>query len=91
MTLEEINELVDEIQQLLMSESDPSEEELMDLAGRHEDLVREAAKRLKAVDSLLTRGLRSEAIDLAEREPNLNEVAIAPELIDKRPQIRKHQ
>lgn len=83
MTLEEINELVDEIQQLLMSESDPSEEELIDLAGRHEDLVSEAAKRLKAVDSLLSRGLRSEAIELAEREPNLNEVVIAldfPEL-----------
>ena len=59
MTLEEINELVDEIQQLLMSESDPSEEEMMDLAGRHEDLVNIAAKRLKSVDSLLSRGLRS--------------------------------
>ncbi len=83
MTLEEINELVDEIQQLLMSETDPSEEELMDLAGRHEDRVSVAAKRLKAVESLLNRGLRSEAIELAEREPNLNEVVIAldfPEL-----------
>lgn len=83
MTLEEINELVDEIQQVLMSESFPSEEEVMDLAGRHEDLVSAAAKRLKAVDSLLSRGLRSEAIELAEREPNLNEVAIGldfPEL-----------
>ena len=83
MTLEELNELVDEIQQLLMSESDPSEEEMMDLAGRHEDLVNIAAKRLKSVDSLLSRGLRSEAIELAEREPNLNEVAIGldfPEL-----------
>ena len=83
MTLDEINELVDEIQQVLVSESEPLAEELMDLAGRHEDFVYGAIKRLKAVDALLNKGLRSEAIDLAEREPNLNDVVISldfPEL-----------
>jgi hypothetical protein len=83
MTLDEINQLVEEIQQLLVSESEPATEELMDLAGRHEDVVRIIAKRLKAVDALLSKGLRSEAIELAEREPNLNDVVIAldfPEL-----------
>lgn len=83
MTLDEINELVTEIQQLLVSEAAASEEELMDLAGRHEDLILEITKRLKAVDGLLQKGLRSEAIELAEREPSLNEVVIAldfPEL-----------
>jgi|GEM_PF-580153 len=83
MTLDEINELVDEIQQVLVSESEPLAEELMDLAGRHEDFVYGAIKRLKAVDALLSKGLRSEAIDLAEREPNLNDVVISldfPEL-----------
>ena len=83
MTLDEINELVDEIQQVLVSESEPLAEELMDLAGRHEDFVYAAIKRLKAVDALLNKGLRSEAIDLAEREPNLNDVVISldfPEL-----------
>ncbi len=83
MTLDEINELVSEIQLLLVSETKPIEEELMDLAGRHEDIVRETTKWLKSVDRLLQKGLRSEAIELAEREPNLNEVVIAldfPEL-----------
>lgn len=83
MTLEEINELVDEIQQVLVSESEPLLEELMDLAGRHEDYIYATIKRLKAVDALLSKGLRSEAIELAEREPNLNDVVIAldfPEL-----------
>jgi hypothetical protein len=83
MTLEEINELVDEIQQVLVSESEPLLEELMDLAGRHEDYVYATIKRLKAVDALLSKGLRSEAIELAEREPNLNDVVISldfPEL-----------
>lgn len=83
MTLEEINELVDEIQQVLLSESVPLLQELMDLAGRHEDYVYATIKRLKAVDALLSKGLRSEAIDLAEREPNLNDVVISldfPEL-----------
>ena len=83
MTLEEINELIDEIQQVLVSESEPLLEELMDLAGRHEDYVYATIKRLKAVDALLSKGLRSEAIELAEREPNLNDVVISldfPEL-----------
>ena len=83
MTLDEINELVDEIQQVLVSESEPLLEELMDLAGRHEEYVYATIKRLKAVDALLNKGLRSEAIDLAEREPNLNDVVISldfPEL-----------
>lgn len=94
MTLEEINELVNEIQQLLVSDAEASEEELMDLAGRHEDYVVETTKWLKSVDALLQKGLRSEAIELAEREPNLNEVVIAldfPELDAWNDLLAKHE
>lgn len=77
MTLDEVNDLVNEIQQLLISELEPAEEELMDLAGRHEEFVKAVSKRLSGVEKLLHKGLRSEAIELAEREPNLNDLVTA--------------
>ncbi|MFN8708062.1 MAG: hypothetical protein ACK50J_15395, partial [Planctomyces sp.] len=77
MTLDDVNDLVNEIQQLLISEIEPAEEELMDLAGRHEELVKAVSKRLVSIEKLLHKGLRSEAIELAEREPNLNDVVTA--------------
>lgn len=77
MTLDDINELVEEIQQILASEAPALEEELMDLAARLEETVRTVTRRLRQVDELLSKGLRSEAIELAEREPNLNDVITA--------------
>ena len=77
MTSEEINDLVEEIQQILTSDTPALEEELMDLAARLDESVAQVTKRLKQVDQLLSKGLRSEAIDLAEREPNLNDLITA--------------
>lgn len=83
MTIEEITKLVREIQDLLISPFGVNEAELMDVAGRHEEFVAETSEWMLAVDKLLQKGLRTEAIELAERDPNLNEVIIAldfPEL-----------
>ncbi|MEZ6040022.1 MAG: hypothetical protein R3C20_05925 [Planctomycetaceae bacterium] len=77
MMLDDINDLVEEIQQILSSETQVPEEELMDLAARLEEAVSGVSKRLRQVELLLSQGLRSEAIDLAEREPNLNELITA--------------
>ncbi len=77
MTISEIVHLVREIQSLLNSRNQPSEEELVDLANRHEDLVEEVRTRLEKVERLLSQGLRSEAIELAELDPNLNDVLTA--------------
>lgn len=74
MTISEIVHLVREIQSLLNSRNQPSEEELVDLGNRHEDLVEEVRTRLEKVERLLSQGLRSEAIELAELDPNLNDV-----------------
>ena len=83
MILNDIVLLVREIQALLASRSEPSEEELVDLASRHEEIVEAVRERLEKVERLLSQGLRSEAIEQAELEPNLNDVLTAldfPEL-----------
>ncbi|MEQ9410978.1 MAG: hypothetical protein RIK87_24920 [Fuerstiella sp.] len=83
MTVDEVNQLVEEIQQVLAFATDPTEEELIDLAARHDDFVQQVAARLKAVEKLLNKGLRAEAIALAEQVPNLNDLVTAldfPEL-----------
>ncbi|HQX51034.1 MAG TPA: hypothetical protein PLR25_14065, partial [Planctomycetaceae bacterium] len=83
MTLDEIIRLVREIQAVLASRAEATEEELVDLASRHEEIVEAVRARLEAVERLLSQGLRSEAIGRAELEPNLNDVLTAldfPEL-----------
>lgn len=83
MTIEEITKIIEEIQDLLISPFGVNESELMDIVGRHEEFVAQVSEWMLAVDKLLQKGLRTEAIELAEREPNLNEVIIAldfPEL-----------
>ncbi|MEO2032361.1 MAG: hypothetical protein ABGZ35_09770, partial [Planctomycetaceae bacterium] len=77
MTTEEVNQLVEEIQQVLAFIVDPSEEELIDLAARHEEFVEVTTLRLREVEKLLNKGLRSEAIELAEQTPNLNDIVTA--------------
>ena len=66
MQTDEITQLIEEIQQVLVAPAEPDEHELIDLAARHDDIVGEVAERLKQVDKLLSRSLRSEAIALAE-------------------------
>ena len=73
MNVAEVTALVDDIHQILL-ETDPSEEELIDLASRHEEVVGETTTRLREIEALLNKGLRPEAIDLAEKAPNINDV-----------------
>ncbi|MCH2203818.1 MAG: hypothetical protein MK102_17770 [Fuerstiella sp.] len=83
MTVDEVQELVEEIQLLVGASNDPLEEELIDLAARHDEVVGSVVLRLREVEQLLSKGLRPEAIEVSEREPNLNELVVAldfPEL-----------
>ena len=77
MTTDEVNQLVEDIQQVMAFAIDASEEELIDLAARHEEYVDAVAKRLKEVEKLLNKGLRDEAIAVAEKSPSLNDVTTA--------------
>lgn len=74
MTNEEVIQLVKEIQQVMSVTSAPAEEELIDLANRHEEIVDAVSSRLHDVEALLNKGLRPEAIALSEQEPNLNDL-----------------
>jgi ElaB/YqjD/DUF883 family membrane-anchored ribosome-binding protein len=56
-SIEEVTQLVDEIQQVLIDTNDPYEEELIDLAARHDDCVEQVTKRLGEVEKLLDKGL----------------------------------
>ena len=76
MNVTDVTKLVEEIHQILL-ETDPVESELMDLASRHEEVVELATLRLKEIETLLDKGLRPEAIDLAEKAPNLNDIVTA--------------
>lgn len=76
MNVAEVTALVDDIHQILL-EADPAEEELIDLASRHEEMVAETTVRLRDIETLLNKGLRPEAIDLAEKAPNINDVVTA--------------
>ena len=74
MTLNDVVLTVRQIQSLLNSRTEPLEEELVDLANQHEEIVEEVRERLEKVEQLLSQGLRSEAIELAELDPNLNDI-----------------
>jgi hypothetical protein len=94
MTISDIVLLVREIQSLLNSRNQPSEEELVDLANRHEDLVEEVRTRLEKVERLLSQGLRSEAIEQAELDPNLNDILTAldfPEVVPWNELLESHE
>lgn len=77
MTADEITQLVQEIQQALTMLTDLPEEELIDLAARHDDIVEQVSGRLRDVESLLDKGRREEAIAVAEQNPNLNDIVTA--------------
>jgi len=77
MTADEIKQLVGEIQQVLSRDILTFEDDLIDLAARHDDVVEQVAARLFSVEKLLDKGRREEAIALAEHEPNLNDIVTA--------------
>ncbi len=94
MTLAELEALIREIQTILESPVEPVHEELIDLALRHEQLVSAAHARLEKVEALLSRGLRTEALELAERDPDLNDVLATldfPELATWNELLRRNE
>lgn len=72
--ISEIHELLESVRVTLSSSMNPNREELDRLHGELDNEIRMANKRLRECDALLAEGHRSEAIQLAEQEPNLLEV-----------------
>ncbi len=70
----EIHELLESVRVTLASSMNPNREELERLHSELDAEIRSANKRLRECDALLSEGHRSEAIQLAEQEPNLLEV-----------------
>ncbi len=70
----EIHELLESVRVTLASSMNPDREELDRLHNELDTEIRRANKRLRECDALLAEGHRSEAIQLAEQEPNLLEV-----------------
>lgn len=72
--ISEIHELLESVRVTLASSMNPDREELERLHNELDKEIRLANKRLRECDALLAEGHRSEAIQLAEQEPNLLEV-----------------
>ena len=72
--ISEIHELLESVRVTLASSMNPDREELERLHNELDAEIRLANKRLRECDALLAEGHRSEAIQLAEQEPNLLEV-----------------
>lgn len=71
--MSDVHELIESIRVMLASAMEPKREELAELHDQLDDHIRLANKRLRECDGLLANGHRSEAIQLAEQEPNLLE------------------
>ena len=83
--MSDIHELIESIRVTLTSSLNYKQEELLELHEQLDGHIRSANKRLRECDSLLANGHRSEAIQLAEQEPNLLElvgVLDLPELLE---------
>ena len=70
----DLYELIERMQVTLASSSSPAKEQLRELHGELADHIRRTNKRLRECDSLMAKGLRTEAIQLAEQEPPLLDV-----------------
>ena len=71
MQVKEVSNLITRIQQAVAYGEQSSEDELIELAGEHEDAIAYATQRLEPVIDYIERGLVSEAIALADTEPVL--------------------
>ncbi len=69
--MNECESVIDQIQAVLAWDHDPDQEYMETLAGEYTKLVKDVNDRLRACDKLLGRGLRTEAIQQCETEPNL--------------------
>lgn len=83
--MSDIHELIESIRVTLTSSLNYKQDELLELHEQLDGHIRSANKRLRECDSLLANGHRSEAIQLAEQEPNLLELVgylDLPELLE---------
>lgn len=71
--MSDVHELIESIRVTLASAVEPKREELSELHDQLDEHIRVANRRLRECDGLLANGHRSEAIQLAEQEPNLLE------------------
>lgn len=71
--MSDVHELIESIRVTLASSLDHKREDLAELHDQLDEHIRTANKRLRECDGLLANGHRSEAIQLAEQEPNLLE------------------
>jgi len=69
--MNECESVIDQIQAVLAWDHDPDQEYMETLASDYTKLVKEVNDRLRACDKLLGRGLRTEAIQQCETDPNL--------------------
>lgn len=70
----DLYELIERIQVTLASSTSPAKDQLRELHGELTNQIRRANKRLRECDTLMAKGLRSEAVQLAEQEPQLLDV-----------------
>lgn len=70
----DLHDLIERMQVTLASSINPAKEQLRELHGELTEQIRRTNKRLRECDALLAKGLRTEAIQLAEQEPPLLDV-----------------
>ncbi len=70
----DLYDLIERMQVTLASSHSPAKEQLRELHGELTDQIRRVNKRLRECDALIAKGLRTEAIQLAEQEPPLLDV-----------------
>jgi len=70
-TVNEATGLIDEIRAFINSPDQTADDRLATLAEQYSDACRQANERLTRCGDFLERGLRSQAIELAEAEPDL--------------------
>ena len=70
----DLYDLIERMQVTLASSNRPAKEQLRELHGELTDHIRRINKRLRECDGLMAKGLRTEAIQMAEQEPPLLDV-----------------
>jgi len=91
--MSDVHELIESIRVTLSSSLNHKREDLAELHDQLDDYIRTANKRLRECDGLLANGHRSEAIQLAEQEPNLLElvgILDLPELVEWNDFVAEH-
>jgi hypothetical protein len=91
--MSDVHELIESIRVTLSSSLNHNREDLAELHDQLDDYIRTVNKRLRECDSLLANGHRSEAIQLAEQEPNLLElvgILDLPELTEWNDFVAEH-